>query len=430
MKINQAKSFSVIVRGVLFLLIVFFPFDSSFSQTKKELQKQRDELNSQIELTKKLIRDSEKQQKSTTAQVQMLNTQVALREKLLQNISGDIRQIEGEIGQKSEHIKEMRGRVEVLKKEYAKMVYNAYRNRSSYDKLMYVFAADDFYQGYKRFKMTQRYAEARKKQVEIIIQTQREIEKNVIDLEANRKEKERLASAKEQEKKEIEQSKIQQQSKLSDLRKEESSLRTQQKKQQIDRDKLTARIQQIIAEEIRKEEERKRTEAAKKAAEKGKDAEAAGKDVAMELAPETKLINADFEKNKGLLPWPVSSGVITSHFGRHPHALLAQVEVNNNGVDFTTEKDAYALAVFGGKVTSVFSIAGAGQNIIVTHGSYKTVYSGLSDVSVKVGDTVDLKQRLGHVMSGDDGYSLHFEIWRVEASGGKAQNPELWIKKR
>jgi septal ring factor EnvC (AmiA/AmiB activator) len=402
------------------------------AQSKKELQKQRDELNAQIELTKKLIRDAEKMQKSTTAQVQLLNEQMSLREKLLQNINGDIKHLDGEIAQKSNDIKKLKEQVEVMKKEYAKMVYNAYRNRSSYDKMMYIFAADDFHQGYKRFKMTQRYAEARKKQAEVITSTQREIEQTVIGLETSRKDKERLAQKKELEKREIEQNKREQQTKLAELKGEESKLREQQKKQQVDRDKLTAKIQQIIAEEIRKEEERKRAEAAKKAGSKApdKDATAGGKTTSVELAPETQLINADFEKNKGLLPWPVSSGVITSRFGRHPHASIAQVEVNNNGIDFSTEVGAYALAVFGGKVTSVFTIPGAGQNVIVTHGSYKTVYSGLSEVTVKVGDTVDVRQRLGRVQSDGDQNTLHFEVWKVESSGGKAQNPELWIKKR
>jgi len=433
-KNKSDKRWYLLTSIVVLFVLALMPLSSVFSQSKKELQKQRDELNSQIELTKKLIRDSEKQQKSTTAQVQMLGEQMALREKLLNNINGDIKQIDGEITTKSGDIKKLKTQVEGMKKEYAKMVYNAYRNRSSYDKMMYVFAADDFHQGYKRFKMTQRYAEARKRQAEVITGTQREIEQNVVALETDKKEKERLANKKEQEKKEIEQNKQTQQTKLAELKGEEASLREQQKKQKADRDKLTAKIQQIIAEEIRKEEERKRAEAAKKAnsgtASKDKDVSASGKTATIELAPETKLINADFEKNKGLLPWPVSSGIITSRFGRHPHSSLAQVEVNNNGVDFTTENGAYALAVFAGKVTSVFTIAGAGQNVIVTHGSYKTVYSGLSDVTVKVGDAVELKQKLGRVLEDEDENTLHFEVWKVESTGGKAQNPELWIKKR
>jgi murein hydrolase activator len=81
-------------------------------------------------------------------------------------------------------------------------------------------------------------------------------------------------------------------------------------------------------------------------------------------------------------------------------------------------------------VTSVFNIPGAGQNVIITHGSYKTVYSGLANVSVSVGDKVTSKQSLGTIQSDGEEYTLHFEVWKVGSDGGSAQNPELWIKKR
>jgi murein DD-endopeptidase MepM/ murein hydrolase activator NlpD len=255
----------------------------------------------------------------------------------------------------------------------------------------------------------------------------------------------------------VEADKTEQQQRLQALKKEESKLRKQQDKQKADRDKLTARIQSVIAEEIRKENEKKMAEekkaaaalAAKDAASKKTNSaastgstsatkttaaapatESTKKTTAIALAPETVLLNKDFEKNKGALPWPVSAGIITSHFGKHAHASLAQVTVNNNGVDFTTDKNASALAVFSGKVTSIFNIPGAGQNVIVTHGSYKTVYSGLETVSVNIGDAVSAKQKLGTVMYDGEDYTLHFEVWKVGADAGSAQNPELWIKKR
>jgi murein hydrolase activator len=81
-------------------------------------------------------------------------------------------------------------------------------------------------------------------------------------------------------------------------------------------------------------------------------------------------------------------------------------------------------------VTSVFEIPGAGMNVIVTHGSYKTVYSGLSEVSVKQGDKVSTKQSIGIVGYDGEDYTLHFEVWKVGASSGSALNPESWIKRR
>jgi murein DD-endopeptidase MepM/ murein hydrolase activator NlpD len=306
--------------------------------------------------------------------------------------------------------------------------------------------------------MTQRYADARKKQAFMILGKQEEIKSSVDELEKDKSSKAQLADAKERERREVEADKTEQQQRLQSLKKEESKLRKQQDKQKADRDKLTARIQAVIAEEIRKENAKKMEEekkaaaalAAKDAAAKktttssstsgsattGKStsaapaAEATKKTTSIALAPETVLVNKDFEKNKGALPWPVSAGVITSHFGKHAHPSLAQVTVNNNGVDFTTDKNASALTVFSGKVTSIFDIPGAGQNVIVTHGSYKTVYSGLETVSVKIGDAVTAKQKLGTVMYDGEDYTLHFEVWKVGADAGAAQNPELWIKKR
>ena len=449
-----------IVTAIMALTIFIIPLCAVVGQSKKDLQKQRDEINDKIEQTKKMIRDSERQQKSTIRQVQLLNEQLTFREQLLSNINNDIHTIDGEIKKKNHYIGEMEQQVDQMKREYGRMIYNAFRQRSSYDKLMYIFASEDFHQAYKRLKMTQRYADARKKQAFMILGKQEEIKSNINDLERDKQSKARLADAKEKEKEEVEADKVEQQKRLQALKKEEGKLRKQQDKQKADRDKLTSRIQAVIAEEIRKEnakkmEEEKNAAAAAAAAAKSTAAKstsgttasapkttttstttttaaapAAKKTAAVALAPETVLVNKDFEKNKGALPWPVSAGVITSHFGKHAHPSLAQVVVNNNGVDFTTEKGANALAIFGGKVTSIFNIPGAGQNVIVTHGSYKTVYSGLETVSVKIGDAVSTKQKLGTVMYDGEDYTLHFEVWKVGAEAGAAQNPELWIKKR
>ena len=417
-----------IVKSFALIILIVIMANGLMSQDKSELQRQRDELNQKIELTKKMIRESEKQQKSTLRQVEMLNAQITLRDDLIRNINGDIHQIEGDINTGLKNIGLLKDDIAALKKEYGKMIKRAYRQRSSYDKLMYVFASESFYQAYKRYKITQRFAEARRQQAQMIQGKEQDILSVVQRMELDKQQKSELLKSKEGEKKEVESLKQTQQGKLSDLKREEARLKSQQAKQKSDRDRLTAKIQEIIAEEIRREN-------AKNAAEKKPEMEkkpgvAVESSRKMELAPETMLMNADFEKNKGALPWPVSAGVITSHFGKHAHPSLPQITVNNNGVDFGTEKGASALAVFGGKVTSVFTIPGVGQNVIVTHGSYKSVYSGLSDVSVSVGDKVTARQNIGKVSTDGDDYTLHFEIWKVGGEAGSAQNPENWIKRR
>ena len=422
---------------ILALLLIFIGFGVAFSQNKKEdLQKQREEINAKIALTKKLIRESESNQKVTSSQLAILNEQLSYREQLLRNINRDINNIDGEIGSKEASISNLNSELEKLKKEYARMVVQAYKNRSSYDKLMYIFSSKNFNQAFKRLKLTQHYAATRKKHVAEIEETKTEISVNIQALQADKQEKERLANAKEKEKKEIAQNKESQQQKLSSLQKEEKKLRDQQKKQESDRKKLTAKIEEIIKKEIeearRKEKERAEAEAKKNAAAGTAGTKPNDKSTTKPItaAPEVVAVSADFEKNKGTLPWPISSGVITQRFGKHPHASIAGIEVNSNGIDFVTEKDASVYAVFGGTVTSIFSIPGAGQNVIVTHGSYKTVYSGLTNVSVSIGDKVATKEKIGNVLYDGEEYTMHFEVWKVNAESGAAQNPESWIKRR
>ena len=429
---------------VVFIACSIFAVQS-FSQGKKEdLQKQRDEINEKIALTKKLIRESESSQKVTSSQLAILNEQLSYREQLLNNINSDIRGIDNEIGNKESNVTRLNSDLDFLKEEYGQMIFQAYKNKSSYAKLMFIFAAEDFNQAYKRLKLTQHYATARKKHVDEIESVKTAISQNISSLQQDKTLKERLAYAKEQEKNEIAQNKTAQQSKLSSLKSEEKKLRDQQKKQEGDRKKLSAKIEEIIQKEIaearRKEQEKEAAEAKARAAanpnaEVKPKTDASGNKPktsapAISAAPEVLALNADFEKNKGTLPWPVSAGVITQRFGKHPHSSIAGVEVNSNGVDFVTDKENTVLAVFAGTVSSIFAIPGAGQNIIVTHGSYKTVYSGLNNVTVSVGDKVSLKQKLGTVLYDGEEYTLHFEIWKVNTETGVAQNPELWIKKR
>jgi septal ring factor EnvC (AmiA/AmiB activator) len=153
------------------------------------------------------------------------------------------------------------------------------------------------------------------------------------------------------------------------LKKEEGRLRETQKKQENQRRDLDAAIRKAIEAEL------------KPKATAGSKPGASGK-LDLTLTPEAKELNADFEKNKGKLPWPVEKGVITSRFGKQPHPVLPGIVIENNGIDITTEKNATVRALFRGEVSSVIVIPGAGKAVILSHGAYRTVYSNLREVSV------------------------------------------------
>ena len=79
---------------------------------------------------------------------------------------------------------------------------------------------------------------------------------------------------------------------------------------------------------------------------------------------------------------------VVATFGEQQHAELKYVRTSNSGIDIQATPGADARAVFNGVVTRVFVVPGYNNSVIVRHGNYLTVYSNLSQVYVKAGDTV------------------------------------------
>ena len=136
----------------------------------------------------------------------------------------------------------------------------------------------------------------------------------------------------------------------------------------------------------------------------------------------------NFEAMRGSLPRPVSGAFkVTNPFGRHELAGLPGVQYDNPGIDAQVAVGASANAVFGGKVSGVYSIPGFGTVVIVSHGNYYTVYGNLSSVSVKAGEQVKQGQKVGTVGKDPDNSSqglIHFEVWKNR----EKQNPMSWIR--
>ncbi|MFT3884620.1 MAG: peptidoglycan DD-metalloendopeptidase family protein [Flavobacteriales bacterium] len=316
-------------------------------------------------------------------------------------------------------MRSLQGDLSRLKDDYARMVQYAYMNRSAYDRLSYIFAAESFAQAFKRSRYLEQLAEQRRQQAALIAATAESMDGKVKDLSAKRDDKAKLLGRQLEEKKKLTQDKTAQQSTLSTLKKEEGRLRETLRKQEKQRTELAAAIKRAIESEVRKTTTRTTT--------KGGTATKTTEKLEFTLTPEARELNADFEKNKGKLPWPVEKGTITSGFGKQAHPVLKGITIENNGIDIGCEKGASVRAMFRGEVSSVIVIPGAGKAVVVSHGAYRTVYSNLRDVSVSKGQKVDTKQAVGVVMTEDGESTAHVEIWKTTDDGLVKVDPATWI---
>ena len=138
------------------------------------------------------------------------------------------------------------------------------------------------------------------------------------------------------------------------------------------------------------------------------------------LDSEDRRISGSFESNRGRLPMPITGSYrIVSHFGQYNVEGLANVRLDNKGINILGQPGSRARSIFDGEVSAVFSLGGT-TGVMVRHGSYISVYCNLSSVSVHRGQKVTARQVLGSV--GQDNI-LQFQLRREKAK----LNPEAWL---
>ena len=425
---------------ILILLLLAF-VDPAFCQktkgkSKQQLQNEISSLQKEISNANQLLKKTKKDKEMTLNEVTILDKKIKQREQLIKAYNEQIAVLDDEIKAGQSNIKTLNSDLGKLRKEYAKMIVFANKNRNHYDRLGFVFASKDFNQAFSRLRYIREFTDARKLKMEQIASTEKRISGEVEASQKAREERAAMLADEKVQKTELQGEKEELNRQVNNLKKQEGSIQQDIKNKQQQAQKLQKAVDDIIAEEIRKaneEAERKRKEAEKKAAkDKGKTTTTtpttkSKSETAMALTPAEKTLSTSFVSNKGKLPWPVERGVVSSSYGKHASVVSDKVTVTNNGIDIATNSGDSARAVFDGEVTSVTKLTGSNTVVIIRHGEYFTVYSNLENVTVKRGDKVKTKQNIGtvHTSKTENKTELHFELLKEQVR----QNPANWLSK-
>jgi septal ring factor EnvC (AmiA/AmiB activator) len=388
--------------------------------TKENLQKTKKQLEQEIKYTNMLLEQTQKSKQTSLNKLLLINRQIEKREALVEAINSEIDQIEEEIEIQAVQIRHLSDELKKMKDEYAKMIYYAYKNLNIFNRIMFIFAAEDFNQAFHRLRYYQQYSSYRRTQAEIIRKTQIELTQKMEALEETKNQKATLAQSKEQEKNKLIGEKEIKNNAVQELSKKEKQLVATLRDKQESAQKLQREIEKLIAEEIKESAIR-----AKKTAKTENKPKPEITESKIMLTPVEMELSSSFASNKGKLPWPSEKGIITGIFGEHAHPVLKYVKVKNNGIDITTDEGANVRSVFNGKVSRVMSFPNMNKVVIVRHGEFLTVYSNLEEVSVTDGQEISTKQLIGkvHTSEDDSKTEYHFEIWL----GKTIQNPQEWL---
>lgn len=460
------------MKRVLIILLMMLSVGVVFADKSKSPTSQRS-IKQEQQRTKKEINETARKidsnKKKTRTQLNLLNkltAEISKNTQELNNLKISIASIDTSIVKLNDSINVLEKKLTVLRENYKDVLRSVRASRHSTSRLAFLFSSKSFADAYRRMRYLQQFSSWQNKKDEEIksaISAINEVKNGLTKLQTERTESLKKVMVTQQS---LIQNEAQQSQVVADLKKERSSLEAYMKEKQKEAKQLDDQLNKLIAkqqaeekrrreeaEKKRKEEERRKKEQEKALAEQRKKEAEQNKektqsptqskpqeskeDLAMNqpakptVDVETEaqnVLSGKFEENKGRLPFPVSGNYsIVGKFGRHKHPQLQYVEINNNGIDIELLSNDDVRAVFDGVVSAIFQQPGFNTIVMVRHGEYITVYGNISTLSVRPGDKVKAKQKLGDVYADPDDDNrriLHFEL-RKET---QKLNPQHWLK--
>ncbi|TLX77106.1 hypothetical protein E9993_05330 [Labilibacter sediminis] len=383
----------------LFNLFILWSFIgiTLFSQSLEveKLKVKREQYLSEIKNAKNLLLQKGNSRKEMYSQLSILNAQITAQNNIINSYSQEISEINGIISENEVFVNELKSEIITIKKGYEKLIIEANKQfKSNNNEFMIIFSASSFSEAYRRFNLMKQYGSYRKKQADLLFETQ-QVHDSIITINKailNQKEKSYHALIEERELLKL--SVAKKQGYIAKLKKDENWLKRDIKKKQKFSKELQLSIEKLILEASKKE---------------------------------SSYSFSNFSNAKGKLNWPVKGGVVTSYFGEHNHSVLKGVKIKNNGIDITASKENEVNSVYEGTVSRVIAIPGYNKAVIIRHGKYLTVYANLATVYVKNGQEIKSNQSIGQIFADKNNKSgiLHFEIWEES----KKINPLHWLHK-
>ncbi len=371
-----------------------------------ELRNQISRYEEEIRISTELLEKTQKDRTASESQLKIIREQLTNRRKMVSSLERQVGMIEGDIRSKNRDIDRLNTQMAVLRKDYAEMVYAAYKNYKLNNFLLFLFSASDFNAGARRADFMRRYNRARQDKATDITHLSDSIRSEVSKLDESRTEMDRTRQTHSREVVSLGKDETQYRNTVSKLTTEQKKIQQQVREKQELIDRAQQKIQELVAAEVRRSQG------------------AAVTDADLQAIAE---LSGRFDENRGRLPYPISGGVIIDRFGEHSHQLVPNLRTENDGVNIAGPGGSAVKCVFEGRVVEIFSIRAYNLCVLVRHGNYITVYANVASVSVRKGDSVRAGQTIGRIAdsANDDDNFLHFEIHRET----DILNPEQWLRR-
>src|SRR5207249_7897807 len=167
------------MKKIIFLVtcIIFITAVAYDQDDKSQMEKERQDIQQELVDLQKNYNQIKGQRSVTLGQLNVLKRKIEVQERYLNNINREIRFLNDDIYRSTLEIARMQKQLDTLKAQYSRSVVYAYKNRSTYDFLNFIFSANNFNDALKRIAYLKSYRSYREQQVNSILQTQQQIAK-------------------------------------------------------------------------------------------------------------------------------------------------------------------------------------------------------------------------------------------------------------
>lgn len=265
--------------------------DTYSNASIRGLQKQRSQIQQKIKQQEKALRANQADVKKRLQNLMVINTEIGERQKNINNIQKDITHIESNMDILRAQLETLEKQLAERKARYIKSMNFVTRQHTFQDRLMFILSAHDFSQMYRRMRFVREYAAYQRVQGEAVKAKQAQVDEKHRQLETVRGHKSNLLVKGEQERKALEGRQTEQQNVVASLQKQQKTIQQVIAQQRKKDEQLNAEIDRQIAIEVEKARKRAAEEARKKA-----QAEAARKR-AVELARKKAQAEAEAREN-------------------------------------------------------------------------------------------------------------------------------------
>jgi septal ring factor EnvC (AmiA/AmiB activator) len=443
---------------IFLLAMLSIPAKAQDNLSREDLQKETQSIRKEIEELNLLLEQTKKNKKNSLGQLAVIQSKIAKREALIKGIAKQVKILDNAIYANQLDVQRLNKDLDTLKSKYQKSIVFAYKSRSGYEYLNFLFSANSFNDAVKRITYLKSYRQNREAQANAIDLSQQDLNGKITQLGSNKKDRLKTLTVQSDQLKVLVDDRKEQDKIVNQLKNKEQEISAQVRQKEAQRRKMQSALLNIIkretAEAERKEKERlAKAKAASDAAKANAKANGETPAPAKSTVKNKKEINADggltsttdnrpysaletteegreasisFENNKGSLPWPVDKGNVYIHFGVE-NIPGTKLNRKSDGIELALPKGTSVKSLANGIVKYTGDINGD-LTVFVQHGKYFSTYTHLSSINVSVGQEV----RAGTLL-GKSGINLDGEgalLLMISNEKGIFLDPENWLKNR